>query len=569
MSNKEWFSQARFGMMLHWGLYSVLGGEYKGQQLGGKDDERGELGEWIQTYFRIPIAEYEQLTKAFYPLGFDAEEYVLLAKQAGMNYIVITSKHHEGFAMFQSDVDPYNVVDATSYKRDIIGELAAACKKHDMKLGLYYSQEVDWHEPDGGGYNKGFKKSLLQRSAWSNDWDFPDKEKKDYSRCFEKKIKPQVKEILTKYGDIALIWFDTPGVITPEQSQELYDLVKSLQPDCLVNSRIGNDKGDYTSMGDNQVPGGKKNRGMLYETAGTLNDTWGYKSYDHNWKSVGDVISLLTRLASRNVNYLLNIGPDHIGRIPSAAQNILKGVGEWMKVNGEAIYGTEPSPYNVELPSGPVTEKGDSLYFVLNQPQDKLQIPGVLNQVESAFLLGVGEVAFTQENGMVTVQLPELTDMLYPVVRLTAKGGVKVDEGIIEMPDRTFTLATLTAEIKGDVAVGRACDMEKWVDETASLSWTVNAVEAGDYAVQMSVNGLYGSEPQTPVVALSANGETITKKLTPAGDLDALLNRYHKGMIADVGTVRLNQGENTITLKLAEKVERDMFRFASMKLTRQ
>ncbi len=229
------------------------------------------------TYFRIPIREYEKLATAFNPLYFDAEEWVRMAKDAGMNYIVITSKHHEGFALFKSENDPYNVVDATPFKRDIIAELSAACKKYGLKFGLYYSQELDWHEENGGGYTRGYKNPAMQRSSWTNNWDFPENDKKDFSLCFEKKIKPQVKEILTKYGDISLIWFDTPGVITEAQSKELYDLVKELQPNCLVNSRIGNGMGDYTSLGDNQIPSGKKERTMLYETAATINDTWGYK----------------------------------------------------------------------------------------------------------------------------------------------------------------------------------------------------------------------------------------------------------------------------------------------------
>lgn len=567
MDNKEWFSQARFGMMLHWGLYSLLGGEYKGEQMGGADNGSGELGEWAQTYFAIPNAKYEKLASAFNPIGFDAEEYVKLAKEAGMKYIVITSKHHEGFAMFKSDVDSYNVVDSTPCKRDIIGELSAACKKYGMKLGLYYSQEIDWHEPDGGGYKSGFKRG--NRSSWSNNWDFPDNERKDYQRCFEKKIKPQVTEILTKYGDIALIWFDTPHVITPEQSQELYDLVKRLQPNCLVNSRIGNGKGDYASLGDNQVPSGKRERGMLYETAATLNDTWGYKSYDQNWKTVDEVLSLLTRLASRNVNYLLNIGPDHLGRIPASAQNILKGVGEWMTVNGEAIYGTDPSPFNVDLPSGPVTEKGDSLYFVLNQPQDKLLVPGVLSDVEEAYLLGVGPVSFTQKNGMVTVDLPDVAGKLYPVVRLSAKGGIKVDGGVIETPDGRFTLTPLTAEICGNARVSRTGDVEGWVNTDAVLTWKFKAVGAGNYAVQITTNGVHGIEAWRADVALSVNGEIVTKQLEPDEEFDPLIARHHKGMVSNVGTVRIAQGENVVSLRMETPVDRDMFRFANMKLTRR
>ena len=567
VNDGKWFSEARFGMMLHWGLYSLLGGEYKGRQCGGADDGgANELGEWIQSFFAIPCAEYEQYARAFNPIGFDAEEYVKMARDAGMNYLVVTSKHHEGFAMFKSDADPYNIVDATPFGRDPIAELAAACKKYGVKFGLYYSQELDWHKPDGGGYTLGYKNA---GSSWTNNWDFPDNAHKDFSRCFEKKIKPQVKEILTRYGEISVIWFDTPSVISPAQSRELYDLVKKYQPNCLVNSRIGNGMGDYASMGDNQVPGAKKNRDMLYETAATLNDTWGYKSYDQNWKTPEQVISLLTRLASRNVNYLLNVGPDHLGRIPVGAQKVLREVGEWMKVNAEAVYATEPSPYSVDLMSGPVTEKGDSLYFFVNKPEHELLIPGVLTQVESAEVLGAGKANFTQEGALVRVELPDLTGKIIPVVKLTAKGGVKVDEGLIELPGFGFLLTGSTAKIEGGITLGNACDAMNWKSPEDGMSWTVSADRAGEYAVEMTVNGLHGTEPLETEVDLSVNGETSRRSVRHDRDIEALIARYHRGMIAELGNVALKAGENHIALRLAEPAARDMFRFASMRLIRR
>ena len=565
MNNSEWFPQARFGMMIHWGLYSLLAGEYEGERMGGADDgKRGELGEWAQSYFRIPCAKYEKLAGAFNPVAFDAEEWVKLAKAAGMQYIVITSKHHEGFAMFRSAADPYNIVDATPFHRDPLAELAAACKKHGLKLGLYYSQELDWHEPDGGGYTRGRKN---ERSAWTNDWDFPDNEHKDYSRCLEKKIKPQVQEILTQYGDLCLIWFDTPGVISQAQSRELYDLVKRLQPDCLINSRIGNGLGDYTSMGDNQVPGGRKDRGMLYETAATLNDTWGYKAYDQHWKSADEVISLLTRLASRNVNYLLNIGPDHLGRIPAPAQDILRRVGAWIQVNGEAVYGSQPSPYGMDLPSGPVTEKGDSLYFVLNHPEKTLIVPGVLCPVAAASVLGVGNVPFLQEGEQVTVSLPDLSGQSYPVVKLTAPGGVKVREGILQMPDGSILLTPALAEISGGIAIGKACDTEQWTDERGALTWIFSA-EAGEYDVKMTVNGLRPIGPVQAEVALDVNGSVLAARASRDGVADPLLERYRPAMVSRLGQVHLRAGENRLSLRLTAPVTRDMFRFASLRLTR-
>lgn len=322
LNMKEWFKkEAKFGLMIHWGLYSLLAGEYRGKRTPW-------IGEWAQAYFRIPNEEYEKLAKAFNPIYFDAEEWVKIAKNAGMNYIVITSKHHDGFCLFKSDYDSYNVVDATPFGRDVIGELAEACKKHGLKLGLYYSQELDWHEPNGGGFNP--SNLNLYDTPWTNNWDFPNDNSKNYEECFRKKILPQVREILTKYGDIALIWFDTPITIKPVHSKELFDLVKELQPNCLVNSRIGNGLGDYHSMGDNEIPD-EYMKDILAESPTTLNDTWGFKYFDDNWKNADEVLRIKEHLNSRGVNYLLNVGPDHLGRFPVPAIEILNEVGKKIK----------------------------------------------------------------------------------------------------------------------------------------------------------------------------------------------------------------------------------------------
>ena len=318
MSNKEWFKNANFGMMIHWGLYSLPAGEWKGQRM-------PFIGEWAQSYFNIPNKEYSALAKVFNPILFDAESWVKLAIEAGMEYLVVTSKHHDGFAMYHSQVDSYNICDSTPFGRDVISELAQACRKHGLKLGIYYSQDLDWHERNGGGYNHGH--TNCDEMSWTNDWDFPNKEKKDYNQCFQDKIKPQVKEILSNYGDLCLIWFDTPLTISPHQSKELYDMVKKLQPDCLINTRLGNGLGDYRSLGDNEIPDNFIGDGLV-ESPATLNDTWGYKSYDQNWKSADEVLHLKKHLNKQGINYLLNLGPDYLGRIPSPCIDILKKVGE-------------------------------------------------------------------------------------------------------------------------------------------------------------------------------------------------------------------------------------------------
>lgn len=329
MDNREWFKENQYGMFAHWGLYSLLAGEYRGRRV-------NDYAEWIQSFMAIPNAEYSQLAKCFNPVYFNADEWIRLAKDAGMKYFVLTSKHHDGFALFHSKVDKFNVVDATPFGRDVVGELAEACYKHGLKFGLYYSQELDWHHPHGGGYTNSEPCSGV---SWDNSWDWPDKTKKNFDICFEEKIKPQVKEILKNYGDLLLIWFDVPHTITPAQSLELNHLVKEYQPNCLINSRIGNGAYDYVSLGDNEYPterpegfedvdpnslgGFKYSPYGLYETAGTLNSSWGFKYYDQNWVTAEEIIARREKLNSMGVNYLLNVGPDGLGRIPSFSQEAL------------------------------------------------------------------------------------------------------------------------------------------------------------------------------------------------------------------------------------------------------
>lgn len=333
MDMRKWFKEAQYGMMVHWGLYSLLAGEYK-------DRYSGVYAEWIQANLAIPNAEYGKLAKAFNPVFFDAEEWVKLAKDCGMKYFVVTSKHHDGFAMFHSKVDKYNVVDATPFGRDVIGEIAEACYKHGLKMCLYYSQDLDWHHPDGGGYLSNHIPS--QGVTWDNSWDFPDAANKNFDRCFNEKIYPQVEEILRNYGELCLIWFDMPMTLKEHQSRALFDAIKKYQPDCLINSRLGNGAYDYVSLGDNEIPdsmpentefdpalmngidGFKPSPYGLYETAATINRTWGFSAHDQNWKSPEIIAANRKKLNGMGINYLLNVGPDGLGRIPLASQKILR-----------------------------------------------------------------------------------------------------------------------------------------------------------------------------------------------------------------------------------------------------
>lgn len=353
-----WFHEAKFGLFIHWGLYSIPAGEWKGKTVPG-------LGEWIMHNAEIPVKEYQELARQFDPKHFDADAIAQFAQDVGMKYVVITAKHHDGFALFHSQASSYNAVDATPFKRDIVKELSQACARHGLRFGVYYSQAQDWHEPNGAG----------------NLWDFGPDDKKDFDQYLRSKAEPQVRELLSNYGPICLIWFDTPHMMTPERGQRFADIVRTLQPACLIDGRLGTE-GDYTSTGDNAIP--HRPMAGAWETPATVNHTWGFRKDDVDWKSPGDIVFKLMDIVSKGGNYLLNVGPTADGVIPKECRNNLLAVGRWLKVNGEAVYGAGPSPFGAEFGddaeherndrSGPVflertdwrcTTKPGKLYFTL------------------------------------------------------------------------------------------------------------------------------------------------------------------------------------------------------------
>ena len=331
-----WWRDARFGMFIHWGLYSIPAGTWQGRQVPG-------IGEWIMNTGSIPVADYKALASQFNPTGFNAHDIVALAKSAGMKYIIITSKHHDGFAMFDSKADPFNIVAATPFHRDPLRELADECRKQGIKLGFYYSQDQDWTAPGGAAYKTG------NHDRPNHHWD--PAQDGSFADYLHKKAIPQLEELLSNYGEFpSVIWFDTPTKdMTPQLAGEIVALLNQ-HPNLIWNNRLGGGyKGD-TETPEQYIPA-KGYPGRDWEACMTINDTWGYKSYDTDFKSTKTLLQNLIDIASKGGNYLLNIGPDSKGNVPPAEVERLQEIGKWLDVNGEAIYGTGPTLFGAEAGS--------------------------------------------------------------------------------------------------------------------------------------------------------------------------------------------------------------------------
>jgi alpha-L-fucosidase len=483
-----WFKDGKFGMFIHWGPYSVLGGEWKGHRI-----EQGDIAEWIMQRFQIPLKEYRRIAATFNPTGFDAREWVSLAKKTGMKYIIITSKHHDGFAMYDSEVSDYNIVDYTPFKRDPLRGLSEACAEAGIKFCIYYSHREDWEHP----------------YAYGNFWDFDTSQTnldtmdhpELFRRYLDEKAIPQLTELLTEYGPLGIVWFDR-GMYTQEQGREFADLVHNLQPECLANGRVGHyDKellGDYQSMTDNGMPIGGIEE--YWETPQTLNETWGYSKFDKNWKTPDEVIRRLVTIVSKGGNYLLNVGPTGQGIIPDSSVKILNVVGDWMQKNSESIYGTSSSPFPYELPWGYCTRKGSRLFLhVFDWPENgQLSLNGLNNKIGKAYSLLDPEEALTvdrDEAGGLMIGLPEAPpDGINSVFVLKIKGDPDIDPYIVEQDeDGSVLLDYLSASTSGNAqkrfnrrGESGHFHISKMQTPEDSVEWHVRMSTPGTYHVDIT-----------------------------------------------------------------------------------
>lgn len=419
-----WWRDARFGMFVHWGLYAIPAGQWNGA---GKTTH----GEWIRDSARVPVEEYDQLRLRFNPTRFDADSWAALARQAGMKYLVITSKHHDGFCLFDSKYTDWDTM-STPYQRDILSQVAEACRRQDV-VPCWYHSIMDWHHPD-----------YLPRRTWETDRPVGDA---DFDR-FVEYLHAQVTELLTRYGPIGIMWFDGEWEATWNHAygQSLYDLCRKLQPDVIVNNRVDVGRGGMAGMSDAGYAGdyGTPEQevpatglpGVDWETCMTMNANWGYNSHDSNWKSTGQLIQLLVDIASKGGNFLLNVGPRADGTFPPQAVTRLAEIGDWMKINGESIYGTTASPFDA-LPWGRCTvrvgEETSTIYLhVFDWPNDDvLVVPGLGSPIRSARLLSDNGRALVWERGAsdVHIVLPAVApDGRCSVIALEVEGAPVVYE---------------------------------------------------------------------------------------------------------------------------------------------
>jgi alpha-L-fucosidase len=476
------FDEGNYAMFIHWGLYSQLGNRVAGKTYYG-------IGEWIMhpRMAGIPIEEYRRLADTFNPTRFDARAIARLARDAGMKYIVITSKHHDGFAMYESESCDFNIVDATPWHRDPMKELAAACREEGLGFGFYYSHNQDWTFPGGSG---GPKLDEDGRAATFDDY-------------FVKKCLPQVEEITTEYGPIELVWFDTPGEMPKKYVQQLVDVVRRNQPHALVSGRAGHGLGDYATLGDMEVP--PRNVEGRWESVDTTNDSWAWAWYDENWKTPKEILHRLISSVARGGTYMLNIGPRGDGSVPERAARSLRESGEWIRRHPQVVYATGASPWGHVLPWGDVTVEGHRLFLsVFEWPASgKLSLPGLKTPIQSARLLD-GEqsspVAHEESRGWTILELPpRAPERPVSVVEIELAGAPEVDPTFGIDPGIGTEILSVFAAVEG-AELSQKRWMEKfgewksvyhvhnWTSGGRAV-WEVAVLEPGDHAVSLTYSG--------------------------------------------------------------------------------
>jgi len=520
--NMEKLYEDKFGMFIHWGPYAQLEGVWKGKQVSA---------EWIMHNAQIPVKDYEKEAAAkFKPVNFNASDWVDIAESAGMRFMVLTAKHHDGFAMYKSD-HPYNLVDYAGFGRDIFKELSDECAARNMKLGFYYSQSQDWHEEGGAG----------------NFWDFGSRIKPQdkFDAYFYGKVTKQVDELCRNYGDIFMVWFDTPIQMSDDKCQLLMDIVKKNQPGALVNSRLGNGFGHFdVSIDNGKTPSVSKatwlpDLKVPWQTHESVTQGgWGYTSYGaENDRSdeYADFIYSLCRIVGNGGVYLLNVAPRPDGTIPQSQVNSIRAIGEWLEVNGEAIYGADPSP--LKFPPYAITSKPGKIYLHLKEIENnEVTLNGVLSKVKKVYCLAdesKKELKFSQKKAHFSVTIPN--DLIQEkvtviVLEIEDEEAEVVDETLQQEKDGSIKLPVAKCEF----AIRRiSYDYERkvthrWGENTKQgLIWTVNVTNPGTFKVFTEDTG---SDEYVYVV----NTSSASVVIAPRGNVGEMMKRPQ-------GNIRIDQ----------------------------
>lgn len=473
------FDDGNYAMFIHWGLYSNLANKYDGKTYYG-------ISEWIMhdRVAGIPVEAYKELARDFNPVNFDAMAIARLAKDAGMKYIIITSKHHDGFAMYDSAVSEFDIVDATPWGKDPMKQLAEACHELGLGFGFYYSHNQDWTHPGGSkGVDNGGGTGFEQ--------------------YFNEKCLPQVREITTQYGPMVLIWFDTPGQMPKHYLEKLVKVVRENQPNALVSGRIGHGLGDYQTLGDMEIPHG--NMDGLWETVDTTNDSWAYAWYDENWKSPKEILERLIATVARGGTYMLNIGPRGDGSVPERAVRSLREAGKWIHRYPQVIYGTSPSPWKHALPWGDVTVKDNSLFLCVNDwpTTGQLYLPGLKTGITDVRLLegdSPEQLAYFRKKGWTVIEVPcRAPEETVSVVEVRLDGSPEADPTFALNPEMGIDLLAKFAEVEGAEK-----DEIRWMEKFGewikvvrahawqpggTASWELEVLKPGDYDASLTYTG--------------------------------------------------------------------------------
>ena len=534
-----WFREARFGLFIHWGVYSVPAGEWNGNT---------NYGEWFLEETKMPVSQYEKFATQFNPVKFDAQKWVRMAKAAGMKYIVITTKHHDGFGMFRSSLTDW-CIKSTPFQRDPLKELAQACREQGIRLCFYHSI-MDWHHPDWG-----------VRRAWNDKaTGTPDMDR------YTAYLKGQLKELLTGYGPIGILWFDGQWEKpwTAERGIDLYNYVRGLQPKIIVNNRVGKpvdsasgvgfaergQVGDYGTP-EQEIPATGFGPGVDWESCMTMNNHWGYNKNDQNWKSSATLIRNVIDCSSKGGNYLLNVGPTAEGLIPEPSIERLNAIGQWMKVNSEAIYDTTASPFK-RLAWGrctkKVTSKGATLYLhVFDWPADsKLVVPGLRNTVQKAYLLADKQHAIAVQNSAegVTLTVPSSApDAVSSTIVLKVKGALQIEQPTLkQQADGALVLPASEANVHGSQlryeSGPQRDNLGFWLNPADSAEWEFTISKPGRFIVSAEI-----AAPENASIEVRVKGQTLKGEAPVTGD-------YGKFKSNKLGTVDIPvTGKATLSLK--------------------